>query len=76
MTEVLGVAFLLLGFTVGYLVLSGKLPSSQPIVRGTSASNAGGSGPATPATQPLAGSMGLPTMVHLSDQSASMGAYQ
>ena len=74
MGEVLGVGLLLVGFTIGYLVLAGKLPSSQPIV---GSSSSGGSGPtATPAVQPLSGSMGLPTMVHLSDQAASQGAYQ
>ena len=73
MSEVLGVGLLLVGFTIGYLVLAGKLPSSQPIVKAP-----GGSGPTvpTPAVQPPLGSMGLPTMVHLSDQAASQGAYQ
>ena len=79
MKGVIGVGLLLLGFTIGYLVLVGKLPSSGPLVKAPAGSITGGavgSGPATPPTAPGVSPMGLPTMKHLHDVNSSLGGMQ
>lgn len=78
MRGVIGVLFLLIGFTVAYLVLTGNLPAQ------TSTSSTPGSSPG-PVSQPTGTPsthgpsrewttpLGLPTMQNLSDQAASLG---
>lgn len=75
MRAVLGVFILLVGFTVGYLVLSGKFPASTAKGGGLDTSP---QALATPATQRIGSSggmsaIGLPTMAHLDDLVSSNG---
>lgn len=71
MRAVLGVFILLVGFTVGYLVLSGKFPASTAKGGGLDTSPQALS---TPAVQPGQYSIvGLPTMSHLDDLVSSNG---
>jgi hypothetical protein len=76
MRAVLGVLLLLVGFTVAYLVLSGKFPSqydqagqqivNPPGINNRRLNNSSGSGPDS-------GVLGLPTMQGLHDYAASRG---
>jgi hypothetical protein len=73
MRAVLGVFILLVGFTVGYLVLSGKLPASTAKGGGLDTSHEALSTPAVvPSSQGMS-AIGLPTMAHLDDLVSSNG---
>ena len=75
MRGVIGVLFLLIGFTVAYLVLTGNLPATGNTSTSTTSTSteqgpgASSSGP----NQRYASPLGLPTMQNLSDQAASLG---
>jgi hypothetical protein len=80
MKAVFGVALLLVGFTLGYLVLAGKVPAPAPAsTSGTSSGGGSGGGGGTTSTTTPSGvstgatPMGLPTMQHLHDMNASSG---
>ena len=68
MKAVFGVALLLVGFTIGYLVLAGKIPAQSTATGSGPSSTSGGWQPQASAT-----AMGLPTMQHLHDVNASLG---
>jgi hypothetical protein len=81
MRAVLGILFLLVGFMMAYMVLTGKLPSAAAA---PSAVNGGGAdfNNAAPSTSaPIVGRasnigggpVGIPTMAHLNDTPASHG---
>lgn len=85
----LGILLLLLGFTLAYLVMAGKFPTSAPIVTSGSITSGGAFPSPSPSPQPTptggrrvgggpGGStpMGLPTMGYFHDLVASQGGLQ
>ena len=83
MRGVAGIAFVFLGLVMGYMVLSGKFPSSGNLVQGPAVNAASGTVTADPnniskwRANPNAagGPLGLPTMGNLNDLVPSNGGY-
>ncbi len=80
MRAVLGILFLLVGFMMAYMVLTGKLPSAAA-PSAVNGARADSNNAASPTPAPIVGRasnmgggpVGIPTMAHLNDTPASHG---
>jgi hypothetical protein len=83
MRGVAGMLFLIVGFMMAYLVLTGKLPNAGNLIQPSKPSGSPAPGNTTAQQSQIianknigSGPTGLPTMVHMNDLVASMGGLQ